>query len=98
MSFLPRTRTGAFLGLAALLVGLPVLALPVMLLGKYGFGAYLALSGAYFSIPATVFGGGHFERREFGMIPTSGFAYLLAAALYAGIALLLCWLVPLRKA
>jgi hypothetical protein len=93
---LPATRTGAFLGLAALLVGLPVLALPVMVLGKRGFGAYLAISDAYFRLPAMVFGGGHFARREFGMIPTSTLAYVLAAALYAGLALLLCWLVPLR--
>jgi hypothetical protein len=95
-TFRPRTRTGAFLLVAALLVGLPVLALPVAVFGKRGFGAYLAISDAYYRLPATVFGGAHFARREFGMIPTSGLAYLLAAVLYAAVALLLCWLVPLR--
>ncbi|CAA9373423.1 MAG: hypothetical protein AVDCRST_MAG89-4794 [uncultured Gemmatimonadetes bacterium] len=97
-TFRPRTRTGAFLLVAALLGGLPVLALPVAVFGRRGFGAYLAISDAYYSLPAVVFGGAHFARREFGMIPTSGPAYLMAGVLYAAIALPLCWLIPLQPA
>jgi hypothetical protein len=41
LGFRPRTRIGAFLGLAGLLTALPLLALPLVVLGKHGFVAYL---------------------------------------------------------
>lgn len=95
---LPHSRGAAFVRLAALLATVPVWTLPVAVLGRGGFLAYLSLSSAYYRAPRMVFGSAHFPRREFGTIPASGVAHLLAAALYMGLAFLLCWLVPLRDA
>jgi len=97
LGFLPRTRIGAFLGLATLLTALPLLTLPLMVLGKHGFVVYLQISDTYYRLPQLTLGSTHFARREFGMIPTSGVGYLLAAGVYVVLAFVLCWLVPLRN-
>ncbi len=95
---LPHSRAGAFISLAVLLAMVPVWTLPVCVWGRSGFVAYLAISNAYYRLPQMVFGSVHFPRRAFGTIPGSPVAHVLAAALYVGIALLSCWLVPLRTA
>lgn len=78
------TRRRALIG-AVVLAALPIWTLPLALISIQGFGWYLGISSAYYTLPQKIFGEALFPLGEFGVIAHGAAGLGIAAALYAAL-------------